>query len=263
MKNITLFAIVVFIISVGFIFIFSGGNTNVKIASQDNLDYTNKEDPTRTQVSKKAKNKVVYSTNNTSVKSKLSIKDTNKSNSSKEVQKHLVSPDVDIAKLEKSITATQNKYTMSISDIAIHSSLKDCYLGINGNVYDITSYIPYHPAGSRIMEKYCGKEVTNIFARIHSNRAWDLLRKYKVGTITTNKYYTEPDILSAIAKSLQEKNPQAIVMKVSPKKGMYIAKVIFNNKFYEVHIDKLGKIIREEIANDENWNTWEADVDDN
>jgi len=37
---------------------------------------------------------------------------------------------------------------------------------------------------------------------------------------------------------------------------------LFYNKPYEIHIDNLGKIIKEEIGNDEPWSNWKNDKDD-
>jgi hypothetical protein len=107
--------------------------------------------------------------------------------------------------------------------------------------------------------------VTGIFARIHSNRAWDLLKKYKIKTINnTGQIDTTAQSLSAISDALKKAKPEAEVIKVSPKKNFYVAKVIDNGKLYEIHLDDTGKIIKEEIEDDElNWNLWANDSDDN
>lgn len=68
--------------------------------------------------------------------------------------------------------------SLSMAEVTRHSSVRDCYLVVNNNVYDVTSYINYHPGGSDYIISYCGTEVTGIFASIHSNRAWDLLKKF-------------------------------------------------------------------------------------
>lgn len=73
------------------------------------------------------------------------------------------------------------KYT--VAEVAKHNTKSDCYLIVNNNVYSVSSYISFHPGGTRNITDVCGKEVTNIFTQIHSNKAWDLLIKYKVGTI--------------------------------------------------------------------------------
>jgi len=50
---------------------------------------------------------------------------------------------------------------------------------------------------------------------------------------------------------------------VRPKQGFYIAKIIYNGKLYEVHINNKGRVTKEEVANDElNWSLWQNDNDD-
>lgn len=71
----------------------------------------------------------------------------------------------------------------TLSEVAKHSTPSDCYLVINNKVYNVSSFIGSHPGGARNITNNCGKEVTGIFAQIHSNRAWDLLIKYYIGSI--------------------------------------------------------------------------------
>lgn len=74
--------------------------------------------------------------------------------------------------------------TFTISEVSTHNSKNDCYLIIRDNVYDVSSFIDSHPGGTQKISEKCGQEVSGIFAQIHSNKAWDLLIDYKIGTIT-------------------------------------------------------------------------------
>ncbi len=177
-------------------------------------------------------------------------------------QSDINSPNINISNMVfDSEKTTSDSFTLA--EISKHNSRHDCYLIINNNIYDVSSYISYHPAGSRIITSRCGKEVTGIFARIHSNRAWDLLKKYKIGTISISKLDTTSQVLNAIADALKKANPNAEIVKVRPKTNFYVAKIIYNGKLYEIHIDNNGQIIKEEVENDEfNWSLWENDNDD-
>lgn len=73
-------------------------------------------------------------------------------------------------------------------EVAKHTSAKDCWLIIDNKVYDVTSYIPRHPAPIESILTYCGKEASKAFntkgkARPHSPRATKLLSSYLVGAI--------------------------------------------------------------------------------
>ena len=171
-------------------------------------------------------------------------------------------PDINITSLVARLKASAQAGGMTMSEVAQHHSMNDCYLAINGKVYNVTPYMPYHPAGASIIARYCGQEVTGIFAQIHSNRAWDLLARYKVGSVGARKINILPKVLSSIKDALQKANPHTQVLKVSLKNGHFIAKVFLENGLYELHINTAGKIIKMEKPQAENWSLWEKDSDD-
>ena len=72
---------------------------------------------------------------------------------------------------------------MIMSDVASHNTRNDCYLVVSKKVYDVSGYISNHPGGQGKIISKCGQEVTGIFADIHSNFAWNLLKNYQVGQL--------------------------------------------------------------------------------
>lgn len=194
-----------------------------------------------------------------------SLQNNNINTSPSQVNSKINPPLLDKNTAPNTIQAKPGEITMR--DVSGHSSSGDCYLAINGNVYDVSNYINQHPGGRRTITDRCGKEVTNIFARIHSNRAWDILDNYKIGELDTapevkNSTNISFD-LTAIQEGLVKSNPNAEIVSVKPSQDFYVAKVILENKLYEVHIDKAGDIIKEEVQADElDWSVWDSDTDD-
>jgi len=86
-------------------------------------------------------------------------------------------PVVETLVVETPTEETPTQVVLNSAEVAKHNSATDCYLIVKNNVYDVTSYIPKHPAGKSKITNTCGEEVTNIFASIHSNFAWNLLGK--------------------------------------------------------------------------------------
>ncbi|MDO8668665.1 MAG: cytochrome b5-like heme/steroid binding domain-containing protein [Candidatus Buchananbacteria bacterium] len=78
-----------------------------------------------------------------------------------------------------------NKISLTAQEVAKHSAPEDCYLIVNQKVYDVSSFVNQHPGDRRNIEGNCGREVTGLFASIHSNFAWDLLKKYEIGNLIT------------------------------------------------------------------------------
>jgi len=91
---------------------------------------------------------------------------------------------VETAPNEK-ISASPNYSSLEISE---HSSESDCWLAVEGQVYDVTEFIPSHPGGDKILAG-CGKDATNLFTvdgsggRKHSNTAKQLIEDYKIGEL--------------------------------------------------------------------------------
>ena len=84
-------------------------------------------------------------------------------------------------------TETGNKiYTLS--DVAEHTSEDDCWMAIEGKVYDLSAYLAKHPAGPGTMSPWCGQEATDgtrtkDVGSDHSSFAWQILEDYLIGTL--------------------------------------------------------------------------------
>lgn len=75
----------------------------------------------------------------------------------------------------------------SLNDVALHANEDDCWTAVNGQVFDITEYIPNHPAGNSILQG-CGIDGTEIFEKKpngepHSEKAVETLNNYLIGNL--------------------------------------------------------------------------------
>lgn len=88
------------------------------------------------------------------------------------------------------VNTTQNTKTQYTKDqIATHSTKNDCWLIIDGSVYDVSSYLNEHPGGVAQVTPFCGKDATQAFATMngrgsHSSAADQIKQKYLVGTLS-------------------------------------------------------------------------------
>jgi cytochrome b involved in lipid metabolism len=79
--------------------------------------------------------------------------------------------------------------TFSIGEVAAHDTLDDCWMAIEGQVYDFTDYIADHPTPPSVLAPWCGTEATEGMrtkgiGRVHSPAAWVMLDAYRVGRLT-------------------------------------------------------------------------------
>jgi cytochrome b involved in lipid metabolism len=62
---------------------------------------------------------------------------------------------------------TPKKVGYTLNEVSLHSSASSCWSIIDGNVYDLTSFIGKHPGGERNILKLCGKDGTDMFMGKH------------------------------------------------------------------------------------------------
>jgi len=85
-------------------------------------------------------------------------------------------------------TGSQVSTSFKLSDIAIHTSAEDCWVIVENNIFNVTSYIPNHPGGPDKIIPLCGKDATAAFNTKggkgpHSLKAQETLTSMFVGTI--------------------------------------------------------------------------------
>ena len=86
----------------------------------------------------------------------------------------------------------QPKGPFTTEYVAKHASADDCWLIIEGNVYEVSSYVSKHPGGKEIV-RGCGKDATELFntrpdtvkdGTPHSSFARSVLEDFKIGELS-------------------------------------------------------------------------------
>ncbi|XP_061973989.1 cytochrome b5 isoform X2 [Populus nigra] len=83
-------------------------------------------------------------------------------------------------------------YTMQ--EAAQHNTPQDCWVVIDGKVYDVGSYLDEHPGGDDVILATTGKDATDEFEDAgHSKSARELLETFFIGLVA----YQGPRLLGA------------------------------------------------------------------
>ncbi len=77
--------------------------------------------------------------------------------------------------------------TFTMAEVATHNSQQDCWAVVDGNVYNLTSWISRHPGGPDKIIPLCGTDATANFHGQHDDQARpnDQLATFKLGTLTS------------------------------------------------------------------------------
>jgi cytochrome b involved in lipid metabolism len=157
--------------------------------------------------------------------------------------------------------ASASNLTLSVSEIATHNILQNCWLIISGSVYNVTSFISQHPGGVTQITNWCGKDGTSAFqtkggkGSNHSSYAYSLLNPYLIGSVgssvsvnatptTTSSgggstTQTSPGIPSVII----DKYPEATLIKGEYEDdGRWEGKVNTNSGCRSIKVNSSGNI---------------------
>lgn len=88
------------------------------------------------------------------------------------------------------VAEESSSYTME--EVARHGTPENCWLAIEGKVYDLTDYLPEHPSNPDIILPWCGKEASEAYrtktkGRSHSPSADKLLRSLQKGILKSGR----------------------------------------------------------------------------
>ncbi|MFZ5391580.1 MAG: cytochrome b5 domain-containing protein [Patescibacteria group bacterium] len=116
----------------------------------------------------------------------------NSENNNSNSQNNTIAPP---ANQENKISTNDNNssnqaVSYDLAEVAKHNTNTDCWMIIDGKVYDFTDYLNQHPDGPQSMIKYCGKDGTEAYvtkdkkrAQDHSAQAYAMLDDYYKGDL--------------------------------------------------------------------------------
>jgi succinate dehydrogenase/fumarate reductase flavoprotein subunit len=76
------------------------------------------------------------------------------------------------------LAAEYKEYTLE--DVTKHNSEKDCWVVVDGQVLDVTKFLPDHPGGKKAVLIYAGKDATAEFLMMHK---LDVIPRYAPYTV--------------------------------------------------------------------------------
>jgi cytochrome b involved in lipid metabolism len=75
--------------------------------------------------------------------------------------------------------------SFTLAQVGTHATAESCWSVVNGNVYDLTKWIPLHPGGASKIKAMCGKDGSAAFTGKHGGQEAPekTLASYKIGVL--------------------------------------------------------------------------------
>jgi cytochrome b involved in lipid metabolism len=72
---------------------------------------------------------------------------------------------------------------ITMVELASHNTATDCWIGLHGNVFDLTDYAQSHPGGAQVITKLAGTDGTSEYKRFHSQGLLTVVQGTLVGRL--------------------------------------------------------------------------------
>ncbi|KAI7901507.1 acyl-CoA dehydrogenase/oxidase [Cokeromyces recurvatus] len=110
--------------------------------------------------------------------------------------------------------------TFTVEEVKLHNNAKDCWIIIEGNVFDVTHFLNEHPGGKKVILKMAGKDASKQFKTFHNASIMQRIGlPMQIGVIES----TEQPVIKKETPSLPVKNHEqkrAIVTDVVQNKHL-------------------------------------------
>ncbi|KAJ0980154.1 hypothetical protein J5N97_008409 [Dioscorea zingiberensis] len=85
----------------------------------------------------------------------------------------------------------------SWKEVSKHNTRDDCWVIVDGKVYDVTKYLDDHPGGDDVLLSATGKDSTEEFEDAgHGKSARELMQEYFIGEIEPSPVIPELEIFT-------------------------------------------------------------------
>ncbi|XP_030454715.1 cytochrome b5-like [Syzygium oleosum] len=122
----------------------------------------------------------------------------------------------------------------TLAEVSEHNTTKDCWLVIEGKVYDVTKFMEDHPGGDEVLLSSTGKDATDDFEDVgHSSSARAMMDDFYIGEIDTltipeRTKYTPPKQ----PQYNQDKTPEFVIKLLQFLVPLLILGLAFGVRYY-------------------------------
>ncbi|CAL9242698.1 unnamed protein product [Arabidopsis halleri] len=121
----------------------------------------------------------------------------------------------------------------TLAEVSQHSSSQDCWIVIDGKVYDVTKFLDDHPGGDEVILTSTGKDATDDFEDVgHSSTAKAMLDEYYVGDIDTATVPVKAKFVPPTSKTVEDKSSDFVIKLLQFLVPLLILGLAFGIRYY-------------------------------
>eukprot|EP01096_Ripella_sp_DP13-Kostka_P010118 TRINITY_DN393_c0_g1_i1.p1 TRINITY_DN393_c0_g1~~TRINITY_DN393_c0_g1_i1.p1 ORF type:complete len:597 (+),score=292.92 TRINITY_DN393_c0_g1_i1:148-1791(+) len=128
--------------------------------------------------------------------------------------------------------------SISVEEVAKHNTEQDCWIIVNGKVFDVTNFIADHPGGKKVLVKVGGQDASKQFQNFHKPEVLQKYSNLQIGVVAG----TAAAAAASSSSSSSASTSTAIVpVKVSP--APVLTPSLDGGFYYKGLADKYGEQI--------------------
>ncbi|ETO14013.1 delta 5 fatty acid desaturase [Reticulomyxa filosa] len=122
-------------------------------------------------------------------------------------------------------------------EVAEHNNEKSCWLYIDRNVYDVTSFLPRHPGGKDMILLMAGRDCTDLFIAYHpfTERPREVLKKFQIGVLKGDTEFGRYKADSGFYKTVRQRVGKYFVDNKLDYKVTFVLKKKANKYAKNIH----------------------------
>jgi flavocytochrome c len=78
-------------------------------------------------------------------------------------------------------TLLKPQTNLTLAELSHHNEPTDCYVGLHGKLYDLSTFIHYHVGGMSAISSLCGREASGIFSSVHTRITLTRVERHLIG----------------------------------------------------------------------------------
>lgn len=123
--------------------------------------------------------------------------------------------------VKKEVVSSTKRLAISKAELSKHESEKDCWIAVEGKVYDVTKFLDDHPGGGDSILLTAGQDSTDEFNALHGQKARDMLADYYIGDMEGEGGVVVPSNIPAAKVDLITLNPrQKVTLKLASREEL-------------------------------------------